>query len=187
MGKQLFVLALTMLAPLAGVAADPAAADATARVVALSPEEVPPVAYDAGVYRLLVPSAATGGRYAVIELVEGPGYATPWHRHDTMEERYYVAEGTLTVRSAEGTRDYPAGSYVVIPPGVVHAQGNGTDGPVRLLLTLTPGGFEEFFADRAELAKTVKRGDPQFLEKMIELAGRHGRWLQPADAPAGAD
>jgi quercetin dioxygenase-like cupin family protein len=183
----LLLAALAALLPATGVGAEDVAVKPAARVVALSADDVPAVPYDAGSYRLLVPSSATGGEYAVIELVEGPGYRTPWHRHDAMEERYYVVEGTLTLSSAEGTRDYPAGSYAVIPPGAVHAQGNTADQPVKLLLTLTPGGFEEFFADRAELATTVKRGDPQFPQKMGELAGRHGRWLQPADAPPGGD
>lgn len=157
-----------------------------AKVVARAASEVAAVPYDAGSsYRLLVPGEATGGRYSVIELTEGPGYQTPWHRHDTMEERYYVAEGTLTVSGAEGMRDYPAGSYITIPAGAVHAQGNRTQQPVKLLLTITPGGFEQFFIDRAELYKTVKRGDPDFQERMTGLAMRHGRWLQPAEPPPG--
>jgi quercetin dioxygenase-like cupin family protein len=183
MTKRVVVL---ILAVMAAMAWGPAAAQA-AKVLAKAASEVPAVPYDSGSsYRLLVPGEATGGQYAVIELVEGPGYRTPWHRHDGMEERYYVAEGTLTVHSAEGTREYPAGSIITIPPGAVHAQGNASQAPVKLLLTLTPGGFEQFFIDRAALYETTKRDDPGFQEKMIELAGRQGRWLQPADPPAGA-
>jgi hypothetical protein len=33
---------------------------------------------------------------------------------------------------------------------------------VRLICTFTPGGINQFFRDRIELDKTVKRGDPQF-------------------------
>jgi quercetin dioxygenase-like cupin family protein len=179
--------AVVMVLAATAAAAWSAAAAPAAKVVARSASEVPAVPYDSGSsYRLLVPAEATGGQYAVIELVEGPGYRTPWHRHDGMEERYYVAEGTLTVHGADGTREYPAGSYISIPPGAVHAQGNTSQAPVKLLLTLTPGGFEQFFVDRAALYETTRRDDPGFQEKMIELAGRHGRWLQPADPPAGA-
>ncbi|GAB3511489.1 hypothetical protein GCM10027400_16650 [Pseudoxanthomonas daejeonensis] len=185
--KSMTVLAAA-LAPmlLASMAQAATPAQSQAQVAARTIESTPPVPYDAGVYRLLVPAESQDGRFAVIELVEGPGYQTPWHRHDAMEERYYVAEGTLTLSSAEGTRDYPAGSYVTIPPGAAHAQGNRTAQPVRLLLTITPGGFEQFFIDRAELHKTVQRGDPAFQDEMVKLAMRHGRWLQPAEAPSGA-
>ncbi len=180
------VLASVGMAMAPGAHAQAAQAPATATVMAKAAGDVPAVPYDAGSsYRLLVPGEATSGQYTVIELTEGPGYQTPWHRHDTMEERYYVAEGTLTVSGAEGTRDFPAGSYITIPAGAAHAQGNRTQQPVKLLLTITPGGFEQFFIDRAELYKTVKRGDPAFQDRMIELAMRHGRWLQPADPPAG--
>ena len=179
------VSGLAMLLLAASVQAQPQAGPEV-RIVSRSVEDTPPVPYDAGAYRLLVPSESQDGRFAVIELVEGPGYQTPWHRHEAMEERYYVAEGTLTVSSAEGTRDYPAGSYITIPPGAAHAQGNRTAEPVRLLLTVTPGGFEQFFIDRAELHKTVQRGDPGFQDEMVKIAMRHGRWLQPAEAPAAA-
>jgi len=176
----LFTLALATFVP-ASTGANPA------QVAASAPADVPAVPYDTGSsYRLLVPAAASGGSFAVIELSEGPGYRTPWHRHDAMEERYYVVDGTLTVQDASGTRDYPAGSYITIPPGTVHAQGNRTGQPVKLLLTLTPGGFEQFFVDRAALYTTTRRGDPDFQEKMIALAGRHAQWLQPADPPPGA-
>ncbi len=176
----LLALAVAALAP-ASIAAS------SAQVAASAPSDVPAVPYDAeSSYRLLVPSVASGGRFAVIELDEGPGYRTPWHRHDAMEERYYVVDGTLTVQDASGTRDYPAGSYITIPPGAVHAQGNRTGQPVKLLLTITPGGFEQFFVDRAALYTTTRRGDPDFQEKMIALAGRHAQWLQPADPPPGA-
>lgn len=178
--KATTLLALALLATAS-------AASAQSRVEASAPADVPVVPYDAeSSYRLLVPSAATAGRFSVIELNEGPGYQTPWHRHDAMEERYYVVEGTLTVQDAGGTRDYPAGSYITIPPGAAHAQGNRTGTPVKLLLTITPGGFEQFFVDRAALYTTTRRGDPAFQDEMIKLAGRHAQWLQPADPPAGA-
>lgn len=184
--RRVVVLALALTAVAMAWTAQ-AAGPAAGNVVAKAAADVPAVPYDAeSSYRLLVSSEATGGQYAVIELVEGPGYRTPWHRHDGMEERYYVIEGALTVHSAEGTREYPAGSWISIPSGAAHAQGNTSQAPVKLLLTITPGGFEQFFVDRAELYKTIRRDDPGFQEKMIALAGRHGRWLQPANPPAGA-
>ena len=183
--RNAVIMALASMASAGAVFAEPASVPAAAEVVAKAADDVPAVPYDAGSsYRLLVPSEATGGQYAVIELVEGPGYRTPWHRHDGMEERYYVAEGTLTVRGADGTRDYPAGSYIVIPPGAVHAQGNNAQVPVKVLLTLTPGGFEQFFIDRVALAKSVQRSDPGFQQKILEIVRRYPRWLAPPPDPA---
>jgi|SRR5215204_138053 len=38
---------------------------------------------------------------------------------------------------------YPAGSYVLIPRGTPHAQGNRGKVPARILLTMTPGGLSD--------------------------------------------
>jgi hypothetical protein len=66
----------------------------------------------------------------------------------------------LTVKINDKTFDYPAGSYVLIPRGKV---------PVKVLLTMTPGGFERSFVDRVELFKTVKPDDPDFRKMRDEL------------------
>jgi len=171
------LLAAASLAASSHAAGPPAVAQP---VVAVSGEaaEQP---YDAGVLRVLVPSAATGGRYAVLELAEAAGYRTPPHVHPGMDESFYVLEGTLELEMGGATHTLPAGSFVHIPRGTAHAQGSATDRPVKLLTTFSPGGFEAFFLDRVELARTVRRGDEDFLPRMMEVVGRHGAWLQPVD------
>jgi quercetin dioxygenase-like cupin family protein len=120
------------------------------------------------------------GRYAVLELNEAPGYRTPPHVHPGMDESFYALEGTLELEVGGTTHTLAAGSYVHIPRGTPHAQGSADDLPVKLLTTFTPGGFEAFFLDRVELARTVRRGDEEFLPRMMDVVHRHGAWLQPA-------
>ena len=141
---------------------------------------------DAGTVRFLATSEQTGGRFAVLEVEEKPGYLTPPHRHDAMDETFYVLEGVLRVTMDGKTVDHPAGSFVVIPRGKVHAQGSGTDKPVRVVITVTPGGFEGFFAGRVELARTARRGEPAFDEGMMKLLQENAQWLQPAEPPVPA-
>jgi Cupin domain len=81
-----------------------------------------------------------------------------------------VIEGRLTVKINDKVSDYPAGSYVLIPRGTSHAQGNRGTVPARILLTMTPGGFERSFKDRVELFKTAKPTDPDFRKKRQENA-----------------
>ena len=143
--------------------------------------------YDAGSLRLLVPSASTAGAYALLELHEQAPYRTPAHVHPELDESFYVLEGTLSLEMEGRTHVLPAGSYVHIPRGTVHAQGSADEQPVRLLTRLSPGGFERFFLDRVELARTVGRGDPAFQERMMELVRRYPQWLGPppeASVPA---
>lgn len=56
-------------------------------------------------------------------------------------------------------------------PGAPHSQGNFTDKPVKLLLTVTPGGLEHFFRDRVELFKTRESDNPE-LQKRLEVLRR---------------
>jgi len=126
--------------------------------------------YDAGTVRFLASSGDTNGAWSLVELTEMPGYKTNLHRHNHTDEAFYVLEGVLTVRIDTTVSEYPAGSYVLIPRGTPHAQGNGGKVPVRILLAMTPGGFERSFKDRAELFKTAKPDEPDFRQKRKENA-----------------
>ena len=138
-------------------------------IVALKPGEPTELTYDAGTMRMLASSEDTNGAWSLVELKEMPGYHTNFHRHNYTDEAFYVIEGVLTVKINNKTLDYPASSYVLIPRGTPHAQGNRGKVPVRVLLTMTPGGFERSFLDRVELFKTVKPGDPDFRRMRDEL------------------
>ena len=140
--------------------------------------------YDAGTLRVLVPASATEGRFSVVELTEQAPYRTPAHQHPEMDESFYVLEGTLALEIDGRSHRLPAGSFVHIPRGTVHAQGSADDRPVKLLTTLSPGAFEQFFIDRVELAKSVQRGDPGFQDRLLEIVRRYPRWPAPPPAPA---
>ncbi|HSD16273.1 MAG TPA: cupin domain-containing protein [Thermomonas sp.] len=178
--RSIASLALPLLA-FAPVASAQSASTAAPPVIAV---DVPSQPYDAGSLRVLVPSSATDGRFAVVELTEHPPYRTPAHVHPQMDESFYVLEGTLALEIDGRSQRLPAGSFVHIPRGTVHAQGSADDRPVRLLVTLAPGAFEQFFLDRVELAKSVPRSDPGFQDRLLEIVGRYPRWLAPPPVPA---
>jgi mannose-6-phosphate isomerase-like protein (cupin superfamily) len=147
-------------------------------VVAVNANELEDFPYDAGKVKFIASSDDTGGAYSVVELTEMPGYKTAWHKHNHCEEAFYVLEGTLTITLADKTREFPSGSYILIPRGTPHGQGNFGKSPVRLLTTFTPGGFDRFFKDRVELYKTVKPGGPVFQEKFDGLRAKHKQWVE---------
>jgi quercetin dioxygenase-like cupin family protein len=140
--------------------------------VTLKSGEPAELAYDGGTARFLVSSEESRGAWSLVELKESPGYHTNLHRHNHTDEAFYVLEGVLTVNLGGKISDYPAGSYVLIPRGTPHAQGNRGKVPARVLLTMTPGGFERSFKDRVELFKTAKPDDPDFRKKRKENAAR---------------
>lgn len=165
------------------VTASPMAAGQTPASVeplAIAADDAPALPYDAGALRLLVPSARTGGAYALVELIEQPPYRTPAHVHPQLDESFYVLEGTLALEMDGIAYRLPAGSYVDIPRGTVHSQGSADGQPVRLLTRLSPGGFEQFFLDRVELARSIGRDHHDFQQRMMEIVRRYPQWLGPA-------
>lgn len=151
------------------------------KIVTLKPGEPDELTYDAGTVRFLASSEDTGGAWSVVELKELPGYKTRFHKHNYTDEAYYVLEGVLTAKIADKTYELPAGSYIVIPRGTPHGQGNFGKVPVRVLLTMTPSGFEQQFKDRAELFKTIKPDHPDYKKKREEIRSKYdtenlGEW-----------
>ena len=147
-------------------------------VVAVDTSKSASQEYDAGKIKFIASNKETGGKFSLVELTEMPGYKTAWHQHNNCEESFYVLEGILTIKIAGRTRRLPAGSYVFIPRGTPHGQGNFTDKPVRLLTTFAPGGFDDFFRDRVDLFKSTKPGDPQFKGRFDELRAKHSQWVE---------
>jgi quercetin dioxygenase-like cupin family protein len=148
------------------------------KIVAVNTNELEVFPYDAGRVKFITSSEDTSGACAVVELTEMPGYKTAWHQHNSCEEAFYVVEGTLTIQIADKTYEFPTGSYVLIPRGTPHGQGNFGTAPVRLLTTFTPGGFDHFFRDRVDLFKKVKPGDPSFQKRFDELRAKHRKWVE---------
>lgn len=133
--------------------------------------------YDAGTLRFLATSKDTKGAFTVIEIKEMPGYKTAWHLHPHWDEAFYVIQGALTVKMNDKIKNYPAGSYILIPRGTPHGQANFGTVPTRLLLTFRPSAYEEFFKDRVELFKTIKPDDPEFTAKFNELRRKHAKYV----------
>ena len=148
------------------------------KIVAVDTNALESFSYDAGKIKFIASSEDTNSAYAVVELTEMPGYKTAWHQHNNCEEAFYIVEGVLTIKITEKTYEMSAGSYILIPRGTPHGQGNFSKNPVRLLTTFTPGGFDHFFKGRVELYKTVKPGEPGFQKRFDELREKHKVWVE---------
>jgi quercetin dioxygenase-like cupin family protein len=168
--KKILLLTLVAFLSFADAQTKPkGASENKPNAISLKTGEPELIAYDAGTVRYLATAADTNGAWSLVELTEKPGYKTRLHRHIYTDEAYYVLEGVLTVQLGAKLYELPAGSYILIPHGTPHAQGNFGKVPVRVLLTMTPSGFEESFRDRAELIKTAKSDDPNFIKKREEM------------------
>jgi quercetin dioxygenase-like cupin family protein len=96
----------------------------------------------------------TAGTFFLSETTIAPGFpGPPPHRHERLVDMFYVLEGALTLRLGEETHQLEKGSFVCVPPGVVHTFSNPGDSPVRFLNFNTPAGWESYMRDLAEAAK----------------------------------
>ncbi len=102
-------------------------------------------------------------------LIEAPEYRTPIHVHHHTAESFYVLSGRLTLWVDGELHDLEAGDHVHIPAGTPHAQGNRTDEPARLLLTVAPGHFADFFRARERIIETAPPGHPDYVPRMMAL------------------
>ena len=82
-------------------------------------------------------------RLNVSIFVIAPGRDGPEpHVHDAEDDAFFVLEGELTFVLGEEELPAPAGTYVLVPPGVRHTFRNRRDEPARVLNVHAPAGFD---------------------------------------------
>lgn len=96
-------------------------------------------------YTFLVSTEETNGAFATLEKIIRPQNGPPPHIHHGNDETLYVMEGTFSFLVGEQTVKAEAGAYVYVPRGTVHTFTNIGATAGRLLVTVTPSGFEKYF------------------------------------------
>tara|TARA_Y100001933_G_scaffold236159_1_gene257876 strand:- start:1416 stop:1976 length:561 start_codon:yes stop_codon:yes gene_type:complete len=115
-------------------------------------------------------SEETGGAYAMIEQVVPPGVGPPLHVHHRETEIFYVVAGTFDLQCGSEMHRLDAGSLFVGPRDIPHRFENVGDTPGRLLLTVYPGNFANFFREVAEIPTDDEQRMIDLLEKYdVEL------------------
>ena len=104
---------------------------------------------------------------SVTEAALAPGFPglVP-HAHEHTYDCFYILEGTVAFLLAGEEISAPAGSFVLVPPGVVHTFSNPGHEPARILNLNHPGGLGQYLKEAAE----IPGADPV---AMAELAGRY--------------
>lgn len=98
-------------------------------------------------------SEDTGGAYAVIVSTTPPDGGAPPHVHELEDELFYVLEGTFTFTCDGESFVAEKGAVAVLPKGKPHAFKNTGTTTGRMMNTITPGGFEQFFEEVDQLPK----------------------------------
>ena len=118
----------------------------------------------------------TAGAYSVHDNTIPPGSPGPLpHIHRRHEETFYVLEGELTIRVGSRKIVAPAGSFVVVPSGVVHQPSNPGTQPTKVLIIFSPEGMDSFFEEAAEerMPLAAVPEDPTILERLRDFTERY--------------
>jgi mannose-6-phosphate isomerase-like protein (cupin superfamily) len=117
----------------------------------------------------------TGGAYAIVEEVSGPGGGPPPHVHAHEDEVFYVLEGNVEFLVGDRTVPGKPGSTGVLPRGVPHTFRNVGPSPSKVLVVISPGGFTRFFEEIDGKA----RSGPLSKEEATKIAERYGLTILP--------
>ena len=137
--------------------------------------------------RFMVWSAETGGGFSLVEHPIPPrSLCAPMHRHAHEDEYSYVLEGRMGAQLGDDVVFADVGDLVFKPRGQWHTFWNAGDGPCRILEVISPGGFEQFFAEIGSGAAPPDAGARYGLEFDLEsvprLCEQHGlTFAMPGD------
>jgi quercetin dioxygenase-like cupin family protein len=122
-------------------------------------------------------AAQTGGALGLIEEVLPPGFESPYHVHRAEDESFYVLEGEVTfVHGAPGEEESlraGPGAFVFLPRSISHGFRAEGPTPARVLVLVTPGGFEGFVATLSQPADAPPPSEPPDPGLMVALAAQY--------------
>lgn len=128
--------------------------------------------------RVLAGKGDTAGGLTVVEVTSPPGGGPPLHTHPQTEV-FVCLEGELELEVEGKTLKLQPGQAATAFSGVAHTYRNTSAAKVRFLVSVVPGGFEDFFR---ELAAATASGPPD-MAVVVEVAGRHQvRFVGPPPA-----
>ena len=98
----------------------------------------------------------TGGSLGLVEFTVPAGYpGPPMHVHPEFDETFHVTGGEIALRIGNQGSVARAGTVVFVPRGTPHAFANPGPESARFLVILTPGGFEGYFDELAEVLRSA--------------------------------
>jgi quercetin dioxygenase-like cupin family protein len=136
--------------------------------------------YDTGAVRLRVLTQSPDQPIAITDNTVPPGFPGPVrHRHASITDIFYVLEGELAFDLGGEWRSVGPGSFVLVPPGVVHTFANREPAPARFLNIYQPAGNEQYLK---EAVKRMVEGHPWSPAEMAEVASRYDFEPVPPEA-----
>ena len=135
------------------------------------------------VYRFLATGEQTGGVYVLSEAWVPAGGGPPPHIHHREDEAFFILEGEITFQLGVQKVVGKPGAFIQGPRGIPHAFKNEGTAPARMLILVTPPGFENFMA---EIGQPIPSFDspplpvtPADIQKLLTIAPKYGIEILP--------
>ncbi|MCA1405134.1 cupin domain-containing protein [Ensifer sp. IC3342] len=120
-------------------------------------------------YRTILSTKATDGKMSIVDSLSPIGSGPPRHVHEAEDEIFVILTGRCKFWLEGEELMRGPGETMFVPRGSEHTFQVVGDIPCRHLVILTPGGFEEFFAEMAAGQFSI----PDDMPAIVEAAGRH--------------
>lgn len=106
---------------------------------------------------------------SIFETVLSPQSGPPRHIHHREDETFYVVSGDVDFWLEGEIIKRGPGQALFAPRGREHTFRVVGNAPARMLTILTPGGFEDFFAEMAQGNYSISRD----MARIIEIGARY--------------
>jgi quercetin dioxygenase-like cupin family protein len=119
-------------------------------------------------------SEQTGGAFSLVEAIDP--METPLHVHEREDEAFYILGGEHEFQCGDETFRVGPGDFVFLPRGIPHAHRRlGDPSLSRMLIMVSPPGFEHFFVDLSEAQEAGRELDAAFYDELAKKYSVH--WI----------
>ncbi len=123
----------------------------------------------------------TQGRLSIVDHRMPAGFAPPPHIHQASDEALLVLDGQLEGFCGDQAWRAGPGSLVFMPRAIPHSFTVSRAGPGRIIIVVSPGGFDQFVAAASEPAQALRLPEPVPPDpaRLTQLAAAHGIQILP--------
>jgi quercetin dioxygenase-like cupin family protein len=148
------------------------------KIKILEPNKGKHIAIVGDINTILASKEDTGGTYSFIEAKVFAGGGPIPHIQTREHEGFYVVEGQI-IFNVDGQRiEAKPGTFVNIPPDVLHSFKNETNENAKMIIVLSPAGLEQFFVEAGlEVSNNSVKPPPltdEEKQKLVSLASKYG-------------
>lgn len=110
----------------------------------------------------------TNGRTCVVVETSPPGGGPPPHSHQNEDETFYILEGEYEILSEGKWHKFTKGEGAHSNRGAVHTFRNCGTGTGKILIVISPAGFENYLEEISVLSI------PQDMPQLLAISDRYG-------------